>query len=241
MEVSSPPEADASHSPPARLARWSICPSSRPTAPKTCKSAEAGAGQPQIGLVARPASRSYEGRRRRPSAAGASPVFATCVHLVRRCPARFNWSIEHAEALDASRFRRSCKRVRPPPGTCGGLPVIERSGHHAAVAPVGVEEPRSFGLAMADADQPSPSHRPLPLDVAGLPMGEAVRQAARPDVGRFVGLFCQPTSGFWRFVAVPSRATRSAESPVNKGNPRKRRDAGGGTRTPDTRIMIPLL
>ena len=61
------------------------------------------------------------------------------------------------------------------------------------------------------------------------------------DVGRFVGLFCQPTSGFWRSVAVASRATKSAESPVNKGNPRQGRDAGGGTRTPDTRIMIPLL
>jgi hypothetical protein len=61
------------------------------------------------------------------------------------------------------------------------------------------------------------------------------------DVGRFVGLFCQPTSGFWRFVAVASRSTKSAESPVDKGNPDKNRYAGGGTRTPDTRIMIPLL
>ena len=38
--------------------------------------AEAGAGQPQIGIVARPASCSYEGRRRRHRTAGASPVFA---------------------------------------------------------------------------------------------------------------------------------------------------------------------
>lgn len=40
------------------------------------RSSEAGAGQPQIGLIARPASRSYEGRRRRHRTAGASPVFA---------------------------------------------------------------------------------------------------------------------------------------------------------------------
>jgi hypothetical protein len=107
------------------------------------------------------------------------------------------------------------------------------------ITPPGVEEPRSVGLAMADADQPSPSHGHLPLDVTGLAMRGAARQTARPDVGRFVGLFCQPTSGFWRSVAVASRATKSAESPVNKANLRKRPDAGGGTRTPDTRIMIP--
>ena len=61
------------------------------------------------------------------------------------------------------------------------------------------------------------------------------------DVGRFLGLFCQPASGFWRLVAVPRRTTESAESPINKGNPRKQLDAGGGTRTPDTRIMITTL
>jgi hypothetical protein len=35
--------------------------------------------------------------------------------------------------------------------------------------------------------------------------------------------------------------TKFAESPVIAGHSCKRRDAGGGTRTPDTRIMIPLL
>jgi hypothetical protein len=38
------------------------------------------------------------------------------------------------------------------------------------------------------------------------------------SVGLFVGLFCQPTSGFWRFVAVASRTTESAKLPVNKGH-----------------------
>jgi hypothetical protein len=32
-----------------------------------------------------------------------------------------------------------------------------------------------------------------------------------------------------------------AEIPATTGNPSKYEDAGGGTRTPDTRIMIPLL
>jgi hypothetical protein len=61
------------------------------------------------------------------------------------------------------------------------------------------------------------------------------------DVGLFVGLFCQPAGGFWRFVAVDSRTEKSAKSPVNTGNLRKTTNAGGGTRTPDTRIMIPPL
>ena len=60
-------------------------------------------------------------------------------------------------------------------------------------------------------------------------------------VGLFVGLFCQAASGFWRFVAVAGLAIKSAESPATTGNSRKSPDAGGGTRTPDTRIMIPLL
>jgi hypothetical protein len=60
-------------------------------------------------------------------------------------------------------------------------------------------------------------------------------------VGLFVGLFCQPASGFWRFVAVDSLTTESAQSPITTGSSRKSSDAGGGTRTPDTRIMIPLV
>ena len=61
------------------------------------------------------------------------------------------------------------------------------------------------------------------------------------DLSDFVGLLCQRTSGLWRSVAIASRPTKSAESPINKGNPGKQRDAGGGTRTPDTRIMIPRV
>ncbi len=70
------------NSPSARLSTWSTCSSSRPTSPTTCNFAGAGAGKPQIGLAARPASRSYEGRRRRHTAAEASPVFATSAHPV---------------------------------------------------------------------------------------------------------------------------------------------------------------
>jgi hypothetical protein len=55
------------------------------------------------------------------------------------------------------------------------------------------------------------------------------------------GLFCQPASGFWRFVAAASPTVESAESPANKPNSCTQRDAGGGTRTPDTRIMIPRV
>ena len=64
------------NSPSARLSTCSTCSSSGPTSPKTCNFAGAGAGKPQVGLAARPASRSYEGRRRRHTAAEASPVFA---------------------------------------------------------------------------------------------------------------------------------------------------------------------
>jgi hypothetical protein len=60
-------------------------------------------------------------------------------------------------------------------------------------------------------------------------------------VGLFVGLFCQPTSRSWRFVAVARLATGSAELPAKRQLSCKPADAGGGTRTPDTRIMIPLL
>ena len=71
-------------SPSARLSTWSTCSSSGPTSPKTCNFAGAGVGKPQIGLAARPASRSYEGRCRRHTAAEASPVFAisASLHLV---------------------------------------------------------------------------------------------------------------------------------------------------------------
>ena len=139
-----------------------------------------------------------------------------------------------------------CARTKATRPACGHAPALRHERARTRTAgPVGVEDPTggaTLGQACdADADQPSPPHGHLPLDVRGRAMGGAVRQTARPDVGLFVGLFRQPTSGFGRFVAVPSRTTESAESPVNKGNPRKQLDAGGGTRTPDTRIMIPLL
>ncbi len=67
------------------------------------------------------------------------------------------------------------------------------------------------------------------------------RLADATNVGLFVGLFCQPTSGSGRFIAVDSPTTKSAGSPATTGLSCKPRYAGGGTRTPDTRIMIPLL
>ena len=80
---------------------------------------------------------------------------------------------------------------------------------------------------------PALDARPSPLP--------ALRPARWTDVGLFVGLFCQPTSGSGRFVAVNSPTTKSAKSPASTGTSCKTEDAGGGTRTPDTRIMIPLL
>jgi hypothetical protein len=56
-----------------------------------------------------------------------------------------------------------------------------------------------------------------------------------------VGLFCRPASGFWWFAAVRSRGTETAKSPVTAGLSCKTADAGGGTRAPDTRIMIPSV
>ena len=76
MRVWSSTSPHTSCSPSARLSTLSTCSSSGPTSPKTCNFAGAGVGKPQIGLAARPASRSYEGRCRRHTAAEASPVFA---------------------------------------------------------------------------------------------------------------------------------------------------------------------
>jgi hypothetical protein len=59
--------------------------------------------------------------------------------------------------------------------------------------------------------------RPPPRLVRSLPPLPALR------VGLFVGLFCQPAGGFWRFVAVASGSAKSAESPVTTGLPCKRR------------------
>jgi hypothetical protein len=155
------------------------------------------------------------------------PLFATSAHAPRRR------QISPIVARRVNRTRRTCKHERGHDG------VDTSTG-----APGGVEAPTGGATLGRTRDGrrnlPSPSHGHLPLDVTGLAMRGAVRRTARLDVGRFVGLSCQPTSGFWRFAAVPSRVTESAESPVNKGNPGKQPDAGGGTRTPDTRIMIRL-
>jgi hypothetical protein len=77
----------------------------------------------------------------------------------------------------------------------------------------------------------------------GCPSVAAARSgpARWTDVGRFVGLFCQPGSGSWRFIAVDSLTTESAGSPVATGLSCKTLDAGAGTRTPDTRTMIPRV
>jgi hypothetical protein len=56
-----------------------------------------------------------------------------------------------------------------------------------------------------------------------------------------VGLFCQPAGGFQRFVAVTNIKAKTAGTPATTGSSCGSYDAGGGTRTPDTRIMIPLL
>jgi hypothetical protein len=68
--------AQSRDSPAARLATRSTCSSSRSTLPRPCNFAEAAAGKPQIRLVERPASRSYQGRRRRRTRAKAALVFA---------------------------------------------------------------------------------------------------------------------------------------------------------------------
>ena len=73
--VSSPRSAQTSCSPSARLPTWSTCSSSGPTSPKTCNFAGAGAGKAQIGLAARPASRSYEGTRRQSYGGRSFPGF----------------------------------------------------------------------------------------------------------------------------------------------------------------------
>jgi len=54
------------------------------------------------------------------------------------------------------------------------LPVAEQKGRPGTVTAVSVEKPRSVGLATANPDLPSPSHRHLPLDFAGLSMRGAV-------------------------------------------------------------------
>jgi hypothetical protein len=53
------------------------------------------------------------------------------------------------------------------PALAPALPNLQRSGHRAAVTPVGVEEPRSGRLATADADLPSLSYGHLVGDSTG--------------------------------------------------------------------------
>ena len=95
-------------SPPARLATWSTCSSSRPTSPKPCNFARAGAGKPPIGLAARPPSRSSEGRHLRRTPPGASLGFAnlgTPIVRHRRCLRR------HQPPALLSRARSSRSRA----------------------------------------------------------------------------------------------------------------------------------
>jgi hypothetical protein len=86
-----------------------------------------------------------------------------------------------------------------------------------------------------------PAAGELPQRPAGSALLPTRRDAATALVGRFVGLFCQPASGLERFAAVARTDRSSVKIPVNTGLLLEQRDAGGGTRTPDTRIMIPLL
>ena len=171
--------------------------------------------------------------------------------------------------VDVGRESTSAFRTSPAPVSAAGSPATTCStcDRSASKSPTEPCSRRGAGRARARPGDPSPPRGGRPTTPTGSEVGmsedlellrAAERSAAvadstelpawlrcgrrgRRDVGRFVGLSCQPTSGFWRFVAVPSRTTASAESPVNKGNPRKQRDAGGGTRTPDTRIMIPRV
>ncbi len=66
----------------------STCSSSRPTSPKPCNFAGAGASKPPIGLVARPASRSSEGRHRRRTPPGASLCIARSATVADGGPVR---------------------------------------------------------------------------------------------------------------------------------------------------------
>jgi hypothetical protein len=78
--------------------------------------AEAGAGQPQIGIVARPASCSYEGRRRRHRTTGASPVFAIRGEpgLRPRGPARTRTQGCRRRTLSVDLSEDAKRRVRGP-------------------------------------------------------------------------------------------------------------------------------
>jgi hypothetical protein len=62
------------------------------------------------------------------------------------------------EPPGANRLRASAKWLSGDSARAPALPNLQRSGHQAAVTPVGVEEPRSVRLATADADLPSLSY-----------------------------------------------------------------------------------
>ena len=126
--------------------------------------------------------------------------------------------------------------VRPPPPASGLLDEpIERRIVDARHLSVEVDQPGSAPALLAPSLHVAEESLRRRLVTSGQAI-QAVRlgHAHRSIVGRFVELFCQPASGFWRSVAVASRATKSAESTVNKGNPRKQLDAGGGCRRRDS-------
>ena len=52
---------------------------------------------------------------------------------------------------------------------------------------------------------------------------------------------CQELRRSLGFVEVATTADRHPQTPAQSRKPANTNDAGGGTRTPDTRIMIPLL
>src|SRR4051794_10554870 len=77
-----------------------------------------------------------------------------------------------------------------------------------------------------------------------------LRQFAMTPLGATRGTLSRGTAGGQNrqkrrgslgFVGVGAEATASHETPARAKNLAEKRDAGGGTRTPDTRIMIPSI
>jgi hypothetical protein len=128
-------------SPPARLATWSTCSSSRPTSPKPCKFVGAGMGQPPIGLVPRPASRSSEGRHRRRTPPGASLGLANC----EACRVVYP-SVDPAVSPEAPLFVGGVYEQRRAAGRIVGPAFIRRE----------VSRPRSVVPRISPVARPTP-------------------------------------------------------------------------------------
>jgi hypothetical protein len=124
---------------------------------------------------------------------------------------------------------------------CGLDPAVRTNLLLASVSGA-VRSRRLNGMAVAPHVRIATLREHRPRDKAPAPTRLRCRcPLPTQRVGLFVGMFCQPASGFWRFIAVDSPMARSAESPANTESSRKSSNAGGGTRTPDTRIMIPRV